>query len=195
MGAYDSIQVPIQGQPASASLFGNAVRNALIDVDARLSIVENLTAPMPDPVKIGANGVNSITSAVGVWANLPTNTFSAQIANPSTVFDMWCIVLFGAWMIGQQTGNVRMSLLISGGVSVTEDPIANGLAAYGMMPLEGDSVAGNTRQHMGAFSLKIPAGAATVTFVPRVQHSTSPTTPHQCNYPSLEIMPYRFSKP
>lgn len=40
MGAYDDIQVPISGQPASSSLFGHKVREAIIDLDARMGIQE-----------------------------------------------------------------------------------------------------------------------------------------------------------
>jgi hypothetical protein len=40
MGAYDDIQVPISGQPASSSLFGEKVRNSIIDLDRRVQAVE-----------------------------------------------------------------------------------------------------------------------------------------------------------
>jgi hypothetical protein len=36
MGTYDAIGVPVSGQPVSSSLFGVAVRNAILDIDARL---------------------------------------------------------------------------------------------------------------------------------------------------------------
>lgn len=38
--AYEDIQVPISGQPASSSLFGYKVRDAILDLDRRLSIAE-----------------------------------------------------------------------------------------------------------------------------------------------------------
>jgi hypothetical protein len=40
MGNYDDIGIAVHGQRASASLFGNRVRDAIIDIDRRLSIQE-----------------------------------------------------------------------------------------------------------------------------------------------------------
>jgi hypothetical protein len=37
MGSYDYIQVPVQGNPISSSLFGARVRASIIDLDRRLS--------------------------------------------------------------------------------------------------------------------------------------------------------------
>jgi hypothetical protein len=40
-GAYDSlIQIPVSGQPVSKSQYGDPVRNAIIDLDRRLALVE-----------------------------------------------------------------------------------------------------------------------------------------------------------
>lgn len=41
MGNYDSIAVPIQGQPISSSLYGQQVRDAIIDLDTRVSNIES----------------------------------------------------------------------------------------------------------------------------------------------------------
>lgn len=43
MGNYDSIQIPIQGQPISSSQFGAKVRNAIIDLDRRMSAYDAST--------------------------------------------------------------------------------------------------------------------------------------------------------
>lgn len=40
MGNYDSIQVPVSGQPISSSLFGVAARNAIIALDNRVTPLE-----------------------------------------------------------------------------------------------------------------------------------------------------------
>lgn len=40
MGNYDSIQIPVQGQPVSSSLHGVRVRNAILDLDTRVTGVE-----------------------------------------------------------------------------------------------------------------------------------------------------------
>lgn len=41
MGNYDGIAVPIQGQPISSSLYGQQVRDAIIDLDTRVSNIES----------------------------------------------------------------------------------------------------------------------------------------------------------
>lgn len=43
MGNYDNIQVPVQGQPISSSLFGVRARNAIIDLDRRMSAYDAST--------------------------------------------------------------------------------------------------------------------------------------------------------
>lgn len=39
--AYEDIQIPVDGQPISSSMFGEKVRNAILDLDARTSELEN----------------------------------------------------------------------------------------------------------------------------------------------------------
>lgn len=41
MGNYDSIQVPVQGQNISSSLYGQRVRDAIVDLDTRVSNIES----------------------------------------------------------------------------------------------------------------------------------------------------------
>lgn len=41
MGNYDSIQIPVQGNPLSASQFGVRVRDAIVAIDTRLSRIES----------------------------------------------------------------------------------------------------------------------------------------------------------
>lgn len=41
MGNYDSIQIPVQGQPISVSQYGLRVRDAIVDLDTRLSKIES----------------------------------------------------------------------------------------------------------------------------------------------------------
>lgn len=40
MGTYDSIQVPVPGQPISSSLYGIRVRDAIINLDTRATTIE-----------------------------------------------------------------------------------------------------------------------------------------------------------
>lgn len=41
MGNYDGIQVPVQGQTISSSLYGKLVRDAIVDLDRRVSNIES----------------------------------------------------------------------------------------------------------------------------------------------------------
>lgn len=43
MGAYDGIGIPVKGQPISSGAFGIKVRNAIIDLDKRVSSVDTST--------------------------------------------------------------------------------------------------------------------------------------------------------
>jgi hypothetical protein len=194
MGLYDGIQVPVSGQPASASLYGIAVRNAIIDIDARLSIVEQLTAQLPAPVKIFGNGTNTLVGTINTWTNLPTTTFTVNMTNPSAVFDMWCEVKIGAWLSAPTgPGSTRMSVAVSGGVTAIEDPNPTSVVGYGLLPMETSNDA-NPRQHAGGFSIKIPAGSATVVFTPRGMRTTTTGTA-ALNYPTMEVTPIRFTLP
>jgi hypothetical protein len=43
MGAYDDIGIPVKGQPISSGAYGIKVRNAIIDLDRRVSSVDTST--------------------------------------------------------------------------------------------------------------------------------------------------------
>jgi hypothetical protein len=45
MGAYDSIGLPVKGQPISSGAYGQKVRDAIIDLDDRVATVENALLP------------------------------------------------------------------------------------------------------------------------------------------------------
>lgn len=77
MGNYDSIQIPVPGQPISSSLFGIRARNAIIDLDRRMSAYDAST---------GVGKVASTSSAVLATINetilltIPNFTFRAGYA-------------------------------------------------------------------------------------------------------------------
>jgi hypothetical protein len=170
-------------------MFGEKVRNALLHIDARLSLLE-AAQQLPEPVTGFANGPNTFLGAVGVWGVLPTNTFNVQITNPSDTFDLVCFVFFGAWLVAAG-GDVRMGVDVTGGVVSDPDPGANSPAAFGLMPDEG---ANNlTSSHMGVFRLNIPAGASTVTLTPKAFRSAASST--NVNYPVIEVVPFRYQLP
>ena len=43
MGRYDDIQVPVGGTPISSGLFGKKVRDAIVDLDTRVSTIDSST--------------------------------------------------------------------------------------------------------------------------------------------------------
>jgi hypothetical protein len=182
-----TIGLPIQGQPISSGNYGIKVRDAINDLDLRVAQIE---ASQILPLSVRNTGsTNVFAGAANVWANLPTNPWpTTQMTNPSVDFDLYCLVNFGAWL-QNNTGSLRMGVLVSGGVTAGPDPGANSVAGWGMMPLE--STAGLQSQHAGAFSIIIPAGAAAVTFTAQAQRSVASGV-QNVNYPTIEVTPIRF---
>jgi hypothetical protein len=72
MGAYDDIGLPVQGQPISSGTFGIKVRNAIIDLDRRVSAYDSST---------GTGKAYSTTSLV-----LATTTETAGLTITGMVF-------------------------------------------------------------------------------------------------------------
>jgi hypothetical protein len=190
--AYEDIQIPIHGQPADPDTYGVRVRNAILDLDQRLALRE-AAEELPSAVTAtaGGGGTNSIVSAINTWANLPTNGVTAQITNPSDLFNLRCLVLFGAWFDVAATGSCRFSFNITGGVTKSPGPGANNPAGWGLLPIEGGN--GEVGQRMGAFQLLIPAGAATVTLTGQAYRTAAVAS--QVNYPTVEIIPWRYEIP
>lgn len=64
------IVVPILGQPASASLFGKAVKDAIDDLDARISALEAFTVgkPVCRVVANATQGFADNTDVAAVWS-------------------------------------------------------------------------------------------------------------------------------
>jgi hypothetical protein len=188
MGTYDGIAAPISGQPMSVGMYGIPMRDAVRDLDVRVALLEAAQI-LPIAVRGSASGTNTLTPAINVWTNLPTNTWgTVQMTNPSTEFDLMCLVSFGAWM-NNTAGSLRFGVLLTGGVSAGPDPSTNSVAGFGMMPLEGAN--SQSVQHAGSFSLIIPAGAAAVTFTGQGQRSVASGT-QNINYPTIEVTPIRF---
>lgn len=194
MGTYDSIGIPVSGQPISSSQYGSKVRAAILDVDARLLALE-AQASLPMAVRGGAAGQNALVGGAGVWTNMPTSTWgSVSITNPSPDFDLYCLVTFAAWLVcaagGTPAQDVRLGVLLSGGLTAGPDPGTNAPAGNGMLPIE--SSGGASTQHMGSFSIIIPAGAGAVTFVAQGKRNNGSASSPQVNYPSIEVVPIRF---
>lgn len=73
MGTYDTtIQIPITKQPVSASQFGIPVRNAILDLDARVSDLEALNGPwIPYSATISGSTTNPTYTATGFYIATP----------------------------------------------------------------------------------------------------------------------------
>jgi hypothetical protein len=191
MGTYDTIGLAVGGQPISSSQFGSKVRASILDIDARLLALE-AQASLPMAVRGGASGQNVITSGAGVWANMATSTWgSISITNPSPDFDLYCLVTYGAWMVcpALASQDLRFGVLMSGGLVGGPDPGSPGPAGNGMIPIE--AAATLSSQHMGSFSIVIPAGAGAVSFVAQGKRNVASGT-QNINYPSIEVVPIRF---
>lgn len=188
MGNYDSlIAVPVPGQPISAGAYGIPVRNAILDLDTRMSLRETAEI-LPANQSATGGGVNSVTAAVNVWQDLTAFPASVVMTNPSTDFDLVVNVHFGAWM-SASAGDVRMGIVLSGGLTVaTPGPGVNNVIGWGLLPTTSQTT---VDQHNGFMQVIIPAGAAAVTFKAWGMRTNSGATA-QVNYPSINLVPDRF---
>lgn len=188
MGLYDGIQIPVQGQPISSGGYGIPARNAILDLDARVARVEANNV-LPAPVNAFGNGTNQITAAINTWQTLATANAVANITNPSDTFQLRCLVFFGAWMT-TSGGAVRMGLNVTGGVTSDPEIGANSPLGYGLTP---QSTNANSSGNMGVFQLVIPPNVATVTLTAQGHRTASST--QFVNYPTIEIIPFRYELP
>jgi hypothetical protein len=187
MGNYDGIQVPVQGLPISSTQYGIKVRDAIIDIDQRMRIMEaNLN--LPASVSVQGFGTNTLASAANTWANLPTTPAVVAFTNPSTDFDLVVDVYYGAWL-SVSTGDVRAGVALSGGVTATPNPgAANQPVGWGLFPL---TTLSTSDQHMGFFQVIIPKSVAAVTFTMQGWRSSGAATA-QVNYGSIYVVPRKY---
>ena len=187
MGAYDAlIGVPVQGQPISSGGYGIPVRDAIIDLDARVSVREAAEA-LPAAVSAAGGSGNSVTAAINTWQTITPNGAAVAITNPSTTFDLMCLVFFGCWLSIATSGDVRMGINVTGGVTSDPDPGSNSPVGFGLLPLTSSSSA---QGQMGMFQLLIPAGAGAVTLTAQARRSVANAA--TANYPSINVIPWRY---
>lgn len=187
MGNYDNIAVPIPFQPISVGTYGVPVRDAVRDLDVRLSLREAAEL-LPANVSGYGNGINTIVGGAAAWTTMPSFPIALVMTNPSADFDLVVNVHFGAWM-SASAGDVRMGIALSGGMTVTPPaPGVNNVAGWGLMPMTSQTTAD---QHMGFMQVVIPAGAAAVTFTAMGARSNG-TANAQVNYPTINLVPDRF---
>lgn len=184
---YDDITVPVPGQPIPSSGFGIKVRNYIIELGQRMGVRE-AAEQIPAPTSGTGGNSNPITAAINVWQTIGPNGVAVNVTNPSTTFTMVCLVFFGGWMNIATSGNVRMGINVTGGVTSDPEPGPNSPVGFGMMPLT--SVAAVSQQCMGMFQLEIPPGVAAVTLTAQGQRSVANTA--NINYPAINVIPIRY---
>jgi hypothetical protein len=189
MADYDDIALPVKGQPISSTGFGVKARNAIIDLGRRMGIRE-AAEQLPSSVSVQGNGINSITAAINTWQTMPSFPASVNITNPSTTFNLVCFVFFGAWMQIATSGTIRMGINVTGGVTADPDPGVNSPVGWGLVPMT--SSAGSD-QHSGMFQLTIPPNVAAVNL--NAQGMRSAANAAQVNYPSINVIPWRYETP
>jgi hypothetical protein len=189
MGTYDSlIATPVSSQPISVGAYGVPVRNAILDLDRRLSLREAAEL-LPANQSVYGNGINTMVGGANVWTAMPSFPAAVSITNPSTDFSLVCNVFFGAWM-QTSAGDVRMGIALSGGVTVaTPGPGTNQPTGWGLFPHTSSTTAD---QHMGFMQVTIPPGVAAVTFTAQGARSNATATV-QINYPTVHVVPDRFT--
>jgi len=142
---------------------------------------------LPDPPTPGyGNGANTITAAA--WADLPTNTVSASVANPSGTRTMIVEVRFSAWVLAS-TGTVYAGIASNGGdIAITPAPGEPGVLGWGQNLL--GSTGTNGSQCHGWFTVEVPAGD---TLAVKMQAYRVSGTACAVNYPVIEIIPLRYT--
>ncbi len=194
MGTYDSIAVPVDGQKISVDTYGIPVRDAIRDLDIRMSLREAAEL-LPESVSAAnmTNTTGTFSGTAATFSALTVNPISCIMTNPSTIFDLVCNVYFGAWMNVASAAQVRLGVLLTGGVSAGPNSgfgVPNQPVGAGLSP---QSSSANLDQHVGFFQCIIPAGAAAVTFAIHGYRSSAVATVIQ--YPTIYVVPDRYQLP
>lgn len=146
------------------------------------SRVQAIDFDLPDVVTAAAAGANVITSAT--FAVMPTNTCTAVILNPHPTANLFCLVTYGAWM-SAASGDVRMSLDISGALTVAPGIGGGGAGGWGEVPY---AAAATAAQSQGTFTVMLPPG--TTTFRSYALRTGAGVV--NCNYPTIRVAPLYF---
>lgn len=193
MADYDNISIPVQGQPISSGTFGIPVRDAILDLAARMAVREAAEdLPVAVSVANSSNTTGTFSTAAATWAALSVNPISCVMTNPSTAFDLVCNVHYGAWMSIAATAQARLGVALTGGVTASPSggPGPNQPVGWGLFAETGSTA---LDQHNGFFQVIIPAGAAAVTFTIQGYRSVANATVIQ--YPTIYVVPDRYQLP
>lgn len=139
---------------------------------------------LPDPVTATGNGANAVTATS--WAVLPTTTCTASITNPHPTAGMLVTVAYGAWMSAATAGDVRLSVDVSGALTIA--PGVGGGAAIGWGEIPVATATQPNAQRQATITLTLPPG--TTTF--KVYAYKTGAGTNTVNYPTLRIIPIRY---
>lgn len=155
-------------------------------------VISAADVTMPAVVTNFGNGTNTVTSTS--FAVLPSTTCTASITNAHPTADMLTLVTYGAWM-SATANDVRMSLDISGAVTIAAGIGGGAAVGYGEIPivsLPTGATSSSTFHGQGTFTVELPPG--TTTFKTYAMRSSASGT-QNCNYPTIRLVPlyYLFS--
>lgn len=146
------------------------------------SRVQAVDFDLPDVATGFGSGANTITSAT--FAPLPTIQCTAAITNAHPSANMLCLVTYGAWM-SASTGDVRMSLDVSGALTIAPGIGGGAAIGWGEVPMSASTA---NAQFSATFTAQIPPG--TTTFKTYALRTGAGTV--ACNYPTIRLVPLYF---
>lgn len=150
----------------------------------------NAYLKLPDPVS--ATGSGTIVSAASAYAALPSPC-AVNFTNPSSVYDLIVNVHMAGYLSNSgATGSVSIYSVAQGGMSWA----ATGYGSGGPLSIAETVICGaNTSLGAGvSFPVRIPAGAATITFSVQAMRSNTDGS-KVVQSAALRINPLRFVKP
>jgi hypothetical protein len=139
---------------------------------------------VPDVVTAFGNGTNTIVSAA--FAVMPTTTCTANLTNPHPTASLLTLVTYGAWMNCVAANDVRMSLDISGALTIAAGIGGGAAVGWGEIPIVSGAV--GSLQLQATITVALPPGTTTFkTFGLRTGAGTV-----QINYPTIRVVPLAY---
>lgn len=140
---------------------------------------------LPDVVTAFGNGANSITATT--FSVLPATTCTAAVTNPHPTASMLTMVCYGAWMSSSTASECRMSLDVSGAVTIAAGVGGGAAAGWGEIPVSASTQPNAHRQ--AVITVELPPGTTTFkVYGMRVAASGT----HRIDHPTVRLVPLRF---
>lgn len=148
------------------------------------ALVDAVDLDVPDEVTAFGNGTNAIVSAT--FAVMPTTTCTAVITNPHPTNNLKVLVTYGAWMVGAASTDVRMSLDISGALTIAAGIGGGAAVGWGEIPIVGGAT--GSLQMQGTFTVNLPNGATTF----KTYGLRTGAGAVNLNYPTIRLCPLYY---